>query len=52
MCCRPKRLPCVLLVEDNAELRAFLRLRLGRSYRIEEATDGAQGLQRARELTP
>ncbi len=44
--------PCVLLVEDNAELRAFLRLRLGRSYRIEEAADGAEGLQRARELTP
>ena len=47
-----EEVPCVLLVEDNAELRAFLRLRLGRSYRIEEATDGAQGLQRARELTP
>ena len=45
-------LPCVLLVEDNAELRAFLRLRLGSSYRIEEAADGAEGLQRARELTP
>ncbi len=44
--------PCVLLVEDNAELRAFLRLRLGSSYRIEEAADGAEGLQRARELTP
>ncbi|TVS11210.1 MAG: response regulator, partial [Wenzhouxiangella sp.] len=44
--------PCVLLVEDNAELRAFLRLRLGRSYRIEEAADGAEGLQRARELIP
>lgn len=44
--------PCVLLVDDNAELRAFLRLRLGRSYRIEEAADGAEGLQRARELVP
>jgi signal transduction histidine kinase/DNA-binding response OmpR family regulator/ligand-binding sensor domain-containing protein len=45
-------IPCVLLVDDNAELRAFLRLRLGRSYRIEEAADGAEGLERARELTP
>jgi signal transduction histidine kinase/DNA-binding response OmpR family regulator len=44
--------PCVLLVDDNAELRAFLRLRLGRSYRIEEAADGAEGLERARELIP
>ena len=44
--------PCVLLVDDNAELRAFLRLRLGRSYRIEEAADGSEGLERARELIP
>ena len=44
--------PCVLLVDDNAELRAFLRLRLGRSYRIEEAVDGSDGLERARELIP
>jgi signal transduction histidine kinase/AraC-like DNA-binding protein len=44
--------PCVLLVDDNAELRAFLRLRLGRSYRIEEAADGSDGLKRARELIP
>ena len=44
--------PCVLLVDDNAELRAFLRLRLGRSYRIEEAADGSQGLEKARAVTP
>ena len=44
--------PCVLLVDDNAELRAFLRLRLGRSYRIEEAANGAEGLERARALVP
>ena len=44
--------PCVLLVDDNDELRAFLRLRLGRSYRIEEAADGSQGLEKARAITP
>ncbi|WP_376693036.1 ATP-binding protein [Wenzhouxiangella sp. EGI_FJ10409] len=44
--------PCVLLVDDNAELREFLRLRLGRSYRILEAADGAQGLAAAREALP
>ncbi len=44
--------PCVLLVDDSAELRAFLRLRLGRSYRIEEAADGAEGLEKARAITP
>ena len=49
---RSEDVACVLLVDDNPELRAFLRLRLGRSYRIEEAEDGEQGLARARELTP
>ncbi|MEN1727965.1 MAG: ATP-binding protein, partial [Pseudomonadota bacterium] len=44
--------PCVLLVDDNPELRAFLRFRLGQSYRIEEAEDGVAGLERARELVP
>ena len=44
--------PCVLLVDDSAELRAFLRLRLGCSYRIEEAADGAEGLEKARAFTP
>ncbi|MCH8476316.1 MAG: response regulator [Wenzhouxiangella sp.] len=44
--------PCVLLVDDNAELRAFLQLRLGRSYRIEEAADGAEGLEKARAIVP
>lgn len=44
--------PCVLLVDDNAELREFLRLRLGRSYRILEAADGSQGLAAAREAVP
>jgi DNA-binding response OmpR family regulator len=44
--------PCVLIVDDNAELRAFLRLRLGRSYRIVEAQDGEAGLAMAREQVP
>ncbi len=44
--------PCVLIVEDNAELREFLRLRLGRSYRIVEADDGEAGLRLAREHLP
>jgi len=49
---RSEDVPCVLLIDDNPELRAFLRVRLGRSYRIEEAADGEEGLQRARELIP
>ncbi len=44
--------PTVLIVDDNAELRGFLRLRLGRAYRIVEAGDGKQGLAQARECLP
>ena len=42
----------VLIVEDNAELRAFLRFRLGQSYEIHEAGDGLAGLEAARKLVP
>nr|WP_240956430.1 hybrid sensor histidine kinase/response regulator transcription factor [Wenzhouxiangella sp. XN79A] len=44
--------PTVLIVDDNAELRGFLRLRLGRAYRIVEAGDGREGLEKARETIP
>ena len=44
--------PCVLIVDDNAELRDFLRVRLGRSYRIVEASDGEEGLALARAHVP
>jgi signal transduction histidine kinase/CheY-like chemotaxis protein len=44
--------PTVLIVDDNAELRAFLRLRLGRAYRIVEAGDGREGLEQARTSIP
>ena len=44
--------PTVLIVDDNAELRGFLRLRLGRAYRIVEAGDGKEGLEQARTVIP
>ena len=44
--------PSVLLVEDNAELRSFLRFRLGPSYQIHEASDGEAGLIAARKHVP
>jgi len=44
--------PTILLVDDNAELREFLRLRLGRDFRILEAENGVQGLDKAREHLP
>jgi DNA-binding response OmpR family regulator/two-component sensor histidine kinase len=42
----------VLLVEDNAELRAYLREHLETRYRVLEAKDGAEGLAIARAQVP
>jgi signal transduction histidine kinase/DNA-binding response OmpR family regulator/ligand-binding sensor domain-containing protein len=44
--------PLLLLVEDNIEMRAFIRASLPAHYRIAEAADGAEGLQMAQELVP
>lgn len=42
----------VLLVEDNDELRAFIKAQLSAHYRVATANDGAEGLQKAIELVP
>jgi len=42
----------ILLVEDNPELRAFLREFLNRSYNVLEAGNGVQGLALVRERLP
>lgn len=42
----------LLLVEDNPELRSFMRFRLSRTYEILEADNGRQGLQLAFEYLP
>ncbi|MEJ6979642.1 two-component regulator propeller domain-containing protein [Pedobacter sp. P351] len=44
--------PLVLLVEDNDELRTFLAGTLVESYRVETANNGAEGLEKARDLLP
>jgi signal transduction histidine kinase/CheY-like chemotaxis protein len=44
--------PLVLVVEDNAEVRAYLREQLAPRYRVLEAEDGAQGLTVARDTRP
>lgn len=44
--------PIVLIVEDNPDVRAYLRRHLAQSYRVEEALDGADGLTKAKELAP
>jgi len=44
--------PLVLVVEDHADLRAYLRTILGEHYRVEVAADGAGGVSRAIDLVP
>ncbi len=44
--------PSILIVDDNAELRAFLNMRLCGSYRVLEASDGEQGLAMAKAELP
>ncbi|SIT22264.1 Two component regulator propeller [Filimonas lacunae] len=42
----------VLLVEDNDELRAFIKAQLSAHYRVETAHDGEEGLRKALHLLP
>ncbi|MET0342183.1 MAG: ATP-binding protein [Polyangiales bacterium] len=44
--------PLVLLVEDNADMRALLVRTLSGLYRVAQAADGVEGLERARTLRP
>lgn len=44
--------PVVLIVEDNTDLRAFIRQHLNDDYRILEAADGVAGLEKAIEAVP
>ncbi len=48
----PKNVPHLLVVEDNADVRAFIRLRLQKSFHITEATDGQEGIEKAVERMP
>ena len=42
----------VLIVEDNDDVRNYLRMNLSGSYNIIEATNGAEGLAKAQETIP
>ena len=44
--------PLLLIVEDNDDLRTYVRSYLDKEYLVNEATDGAQGLQMAIEYIP
>jgi signal transduction histidine kinase/ligand-binding sensor domain-containing protein/DNA-binding response OmpR family regulator len=48
----PEDVTTVLVVEDNAELRTFIRTHLQDRFRVVEAADGLQGLELARRLLP
>lgn len=49
---RPAHRATVLLVEDNADVRAYVRGHLEHDYEIYEAGDGLEGLAKAREIQP
>ena len=44
--------PTVLIVEDNADVRSFIKIQLGGDYVVKEASNGQQGLERAYEMMP
>jgi len=48
----PRDAPLILIVEDNEELRQFLRDSFSSFYKIAEAADGKTGLEKVRELFP
>ncbi len=47
-----ERRDTVLIVEDNADVRAYIKSRLQPSYRLIEAIDGRTGLELARDHMP
>lgn len=44
--------PRLLIIDDNADIRAYMRYMLHRDYNISEAENGADGLDKARALVP
>jgi len=44
--------PLILLVEDNADMRKYLKQRLRKQYRVIEAVDGSEGKKLAMEKMP
>ncbi len=45
-------LPILLIIEDNLDILAFLRISLEQSYEIEVATNGEEGVNKAKEIIP
>ncbi len=49
---RGEALPILLIVEDNLDVRNYIRGYLDKQYQCYEAVDGQDGLNRVRELVP
>lgn len=49
---RTSGLPVLLIIEDNADLRFYLKENLGENYRIIEASNGNEGYERAASALP
>jgi signal transduction histidine kinase/ligand-binding sensor domain-containing protein/DNA-binding response OmpR family regulator len=47
-----KEKPLLLIVEDNEELRAYLKNNLRKKYRVAEAVNGNDGLEKANTILP
>jgi signal transduction histidine kinase/DNA-binding response OmpR family regulator/streptogramin lyase len=47
-----ERTPLLLIVEDNADIRAYLRNTFDQAYRLVEAKDGVEGLSTAARILP
>lgn len=47
-----ERKPALLFVEDNPDMRSYIRNSLDGCYRISEAVNGAEGLVKANDLMP
>ena len=48
----PDDAPCLVVAEDNPEMRRFIRMILQKNYRIREAEDGMRALELCRESPP
>jgi DNA-binding response OmpR family regulator len=48
----PAQKDIILIVEDNADVRAYIRGPLQSLYRVEEAKDGEEGIRKAQEIIP
>lgn len=42
----------ILVVEDNADVREFIKDSLGKEFQIEEASNGEQGVRKAEQIIP